>query len=250
MSVDDGGRVALVLVSHSDLVARGTADIAAQMAPDVRVLPAGGRPDGGIGTDFDRVQTAIEEGLSGAPGVVVLADLGSAVLTVESVVEFLDDDDQARVRLSDAPIVEGAVAASVAAQGGGSVEEVLAAAATAGGTPVAGGPADADGTDAAPGAGPGAGPDEGSSPDGVLRASATLRNPLGLHARPAAELARLAAGFDADVTVAGVEAASVLELMALGATGGQELAVTAAGPQAAEALAAVTAAIDGGFGEA
>jgi PTS hybrid protein len=77
----------------------------------------------------------------------------------------------------------------------------------------------------------------------------TLRNRLGLHARPAAILARLMAGFDAAVEVDGVNAASVLELMKLGAAGGRELDVRVRGPQRAEALAALIEAVEGGFGE-
>jgi PTS hybrid protein len=72
---------------------------------------------------------------------------------------------------------------------------------------------------------------------------------LGLHARPAAVLARLIAGYDASVTIDGVNGASVLELMKLGATGGQQLSVTADGTQAREALDAVVGAVEGGFGE-
>jgi PTS hybrid protein len=216
------------------------------MAPSVTIETAGGRPDGGIGTDFDRVQAAIGSALAGrldeaGGGVVVLADLGSAILTVESVLEFLDDDQRARVRLADAPFVEGAVAAAVTANGGGALGEVLASAQGAGGSS---GPSVADRAADHPS-------DQPAEPTAaVLHRSVTLRNPLGLHARPAAELARTASGFDADVTVGGVEAASVLELMGLGATGGQELEVTASGAQAAEALAAVAEAIAGGFGEA
>jgi PTS hybrid protein len=132
-SPQNPARTALVLVSHSDELARGAAALAAQMAPSVTIATAGGRPDGGLGTDFDRVQAAIGSALAARPdeaggGVVVLADLGSAILTVESVVEFLDDDQRVRVRLADAPFVEGAVAAAVTANGGGALDEVLASA--------------------------------------------------------------------------------------------------------------------------
>ncbi|PJI94450.1 dihydroxyacetone kinase phosphoryl donor subunit DhaM [Luteimicrobium subarcticum] len=237
----DDRRVGLVLVSHSAPLAAGARDLAAQMAPDVRVEVAGGRPDGGIGTDFDRVQAAVEGVLAACRGAVLLADLGSAVLTVDSVLELLDDDHRARARLADAPFVEGAVAAAVAAQGGGDVDAVLAAAQGAGAS-FAGGAASAAEQ------GPVSGTTDADAV--VLRRTVTLRNPLGLHARPAATLARLAAGFDAAVTVAGVDAASVLELMGLGATGGQELEVTASGPDATAALAAVADEIASGFGEA
>ncbi|MGC5168489.1 dihydroxyacetone kinase phosphoryl donor subunit DhaM [Luteimicrobium sp. DT211] len=248
MTDPDTGRphTALVLVSHADELARGAARLAAQMAPAVTIEVAGGLPDGGLGTDFDRVQEALGRALAAADGVVVLADLGSAILTVESATEFLDADDAARVHLATAPFVEGAVAAAVSANGGAGAEEVLRVAERAGGsfapTTTPGPPAPAA-LDAGGRAGLGA-------PAEVLRRTVTIRNALGLHARPAAELARTASGFDAEVTVGGVEAASVLELMGLGATGGQAVEVTAQGPEAAEALDAVAGAIEGGFGEA
>lgn len=232
-------RVALVLVSHSQRLAQGAVELSAQMAPGVLLLAAGGTDDGGLGTSYDRVSAAVEEALGVADGVVVLADLGSAVMTVESVLDMEDGYD-GKVRLADAPFVEGAVAAAVTAHGGGDVSEVLASAEHAGGTfaVTAGGPEDDE---------PAA--EAAASTDGGARAVVTLRNPLGLHARPAAVLARLVAGFDASVAIDGVNGASVLELMKLGATGGQELTVTGEGTQAADAVAAVVAAVEGGFGE-
>lgn len=232
-------RVALVLVSHSQRLAEGAVELSAQMAPGVLLLAAGGTDDGGLGTSYDRVSAALDEALAVAEGVVVLADLGSAVMTVESVLDMEDGFD-GRVRLADAPFVEGAVAAAVTAHGGGDVAEVFASAEHAGGTfAVAGGaPAEeASATRAEPPA------------DGATRAVVALRNPLGLHARPAAVLARLVAGFDATVAIDGVNGASVLELMKLGATGGQDLTVTGEGPQAADAVRAVVEAVEGGFGE-
>src|SRR5687767_11909743 len=79
--------------------------------PDVRIEPAGGLPDGGLGTDEDRVRTAIRAEEQGS-GVFVLGDLGSAILTVRHVLELHGNGS---VRLVDAPIVEGAVAAAVTA---------------------------------------------------------------------------------------------------------------------------------------
>jgi len=84
---------------------------------------------------------------------------------------------------------------------------------------------------------------------GEVVRSVVLRNPLGLHARPAADLARLVSGFDAAVTVDGVSASSVLAVMQLGAVGGQQIELSASGPEAAAAIAAVVAAVDGGFAE-
>jgi PTS hybrid protein len=173
-------------------------------------------------------------------GAVVLTDLGSAVLTTESVLDLLDDDVSARVRIAEAPFVEGAVAAAVTANGGADLAAVLAAAEHAGATFA--GSAALPATSEARGVATPAAGDE-------LARSVTLRNPLGLHARPAAVLARLMAGFDAAVTVDGVDAASVLELMKLGATGGQELDVRVSGPQRVEALAALVESVEGGFGE-
>ena len=87
------------------------------------------------------------------------------------------------------------------------------------------------------------------APDGSVRASATLRNPLGLHARPAALIVRMLAHYDAKVQVNGVNAASVLELMKLGAVRDDVLTVTAQGPQASEAVERLVADVEAGFGE-
>ena len=118
--------VGLVVVSHSVKVAEGTAELAGQMAgPDVRIVPAGGLEDGSIGTDAARIAAAIGEAEAGA-GVVVLADLGSAVLSAMTAFEMLGDPPD--VRLSRGPIVEGAVIAAIQSSTGSSLDEVLAAA--------------------------------------------------------------------------------------------------------------------------
>jgi PTS hybrid protein len=114
--------VGIVLVSHSAELARGLAALAGQVAgTDVRIEPAGGDPDGGLGTTGTLVELAIARAEQGA-GVLVLADLGSAILTVRSV---LEQADGGRVRLADAPLVEGAVAAAVISAAGQPLEEVL-----------------------------------------------------------------------------------------------------------------------------
>src|SRR5213595_3002704 len=100
------GLVGIVLVSHSAELARGAAALAGQVAgPDVRIEAAGGDVEGGLGTSSDRVEAAIRQADAGG-GVVVLADLGSAILTVRDV---LEQEDGGSVRLADAPLVEGAV---------------------------------------------------------------------------------------------------------------------------------------------
>jgi PTS hybrid protein len=118
--------VGVVVVSHSRDIATGTAELAAQMAgPHVPIEGAGGTPDGGLGTDATRVAAAIAAADRG-DGVVVLGDLGSAILTVRAVLEA--NGGNGHVRLLDAPLVEGAVAAAVTASAGLPIDDVARAA--------------------------------------------------------------------------------------------------------------------------
>ena len=120
--------VGIVIVSHSAGLAAGVAELAGAMAgPDVRIVPAGGGPDGSLGTDAARIVDAIRAADRGA-GVVVLVDLGSAVLATRTALELLGEDVAARVRLSRGPIAEGAVLAAVQAGAGMRLTDVLAAA--------------------------------------------------------------------------------------------------------------------------
>ncbi|HEU5470048.1 MAG TPA: dihydroxyacetone kinase phosphoryl donor subunit DhaM [Actinophytocola sp.] len=215
-------RVGLVLVSHSASLAAGVAELAGQMAPDVPLHPAGGLPDATLGTDFDAVSAALAAADTGA-GVVLLYDLGSARMVADLAVEALAEPDRALV--VDAPLVEGAVAAAVAAQGGADLAGVAAAAVRGPATDAAADPADA--------------------------VEIPLTNEIGLHARPAALLARAVAELDAAVTVAfgdkQADARSVLALMALGARGGDVVRVSATGPQADQAVRAVRELAERGF---
>jgi PTS hybrid protein len=230
----DVARVALVLVSHSHDLAVGAVELAGQMAPGVLLVPVGGTADGQLGTDFDGIERAFAQATEDGRSAVVLMDLGSAVLTAESVLDLADDDLVARVRLADAPFVEGAVAAAVTAHGGADLDAVLAAAEGAGRMyPV-------EKADVVPTSLP---------DDGVVRETRTLLNPMGLHARPAAVISRMLASYDAKVTVNGVSAASVLALMKLGATQGTELRIEAEGPQAEEAVKVFVTEVERGFGE-
>lgn len=233
--------VALVLVSHSRALADGAVELAGQMAPDVTLLAAGGDGGGGLGTSVEAVGRALDVATAGDRSAVVIVDLGSALMTTEVVLDLAEPGLVDRVRVADAPFVEGAVAAAVRAQGGGSLDEVWSAAEDA-----ARGFARAG---VAASAVPASSPASAGARGPALTAQVTLRNPLGLHARPAAVLARLVGGFEATVTVDGVDAASLLELMKLGATGGRTLAVTSSGPQARAALDALVAAVEAGFGE-
>ena len=221
--------VGIVLVSHSAKLAEGLAELAAQMAPDVRIVPAGGLEGGGIGTDYDEVVAATQRADSG-DGVVLLYDLGSAQMTAELAVESLADPSAAVV--ADAPLVEGAIAAAVAAQAGQDRKGVAGAAAAAG--------VPEDLVAAEP------------SGDGE-EIELVLHNEVGLHARPAAVLVRSLAGIEAEVSVRldeeEADAHSVLALMSLGARQGDRIRVRARGTQAADALAKVKELVDGNFGE-
>jgi PTS hybrid protein len=116
--------VGLVLVSHSATLAAGLVELIAQLAPDVTVVTAAGTSDGRIGTSPDDVAAALPAADAG-DGVVIIPDLGSAVLSVRVA---LEDVDENRFVLVDAPFVEGAVSAAVTAGTGATLAEVVAAA--------------------------------------------------------------------------------------------------------------------------
>jgi dihydroxyacetone kinase phosphotransfer subunit len=123
----DGPRVGIVLVSHSAALAAGTAELAGQVSGGaVSIVPAGGTDDGRLGTSIDKVREALAAADSGA-GVVILPDLGSSVLTVRA---LLAGDDQLPepLAVADAPFVEGAVAATIAAAVGADCKAVAGAA--------------------------------------------------------------------------------------------------------------------------
>ncbi|WP_301182466.1 dihydroxyacetone kinase phosphoryl donor subunit DhaM [Subtercola boreus] len=236
------GRVGLVFVSHSEKIATGLVELAAQMAPQTAMAAAGGTDEGGIGTSFEKVTAAIGEVDSGE-GVVVLCDLGSAILTAETALDFLDDELRARIRIVDAPLVEGAVAASVTAETGGSLNEVVAAAESARGA------AAEDAQGSAGGAEDGAGQTSQPAPDGELTRSVEVVNRDGLHARPAAEFVKLANTFDAKVTINGKDSKSLLGIMSLGLVRGATATLTARDESGKDALDALAALIGSGFGE-
>jgi len=222
-------QVGLVFVSHSALIADGLVELARQMAPHTVLMPAGGTDEGGIGTSFLKVSEGMLAAVS-TGGAVVLCDLGSAILTAETALEFLEDDVRSRIRIVDAPLVEGGVAAAVAAEIGGDLGSVVTAALTAAGM----GSAEAAST---------------SGSDVSVTRSVTLVNRDGLHARPAADFVTVASTFDASVSVNGVDATSLLGIMALGLSRGMTAEISSSGPEASEAIAALSALLESGFGE-
>ena len=238
--------VGLVIVTHSATLAAGVAELARGMGGDVPIELAGGidAPEPGLGTDAVRVAEAIERADQG-DGVLVLMDLGSAVLSAEMALDMVSAERRARVLLTEAPLVEGAVAAAVTAKLGASLEEVAA---------------EARGSLQPKIAHLGTGEEEAPVQPGSDDESATVtlevRNPLGLHARPAARFVQTAGSFDADVTATNVTTGrgpasgrSLNELATLGVRQGHEVLVAARGAQADEVLAALSALAERDFDE-
>ena len=128
MTAADAPLVGLVVVSHSRRLAEGVVELAGQMAgPDVRLIAVGGAADGTLGTDADAIAVAIVAADGGA-GVVVLCDLGSAILATETALELLGPEVASRVRVSGGPIVEGTIVAAVQASIGQDLDDVRLAA--------------------------------------------------------------------------------------------------------------------------
>jgi len=240
--------VGIVIVSHSAALARGVAELAREMAgPDVTVEVAGGMDGDGsaLGTDAVLVMAAIEAAYS-ADGVLVLMDLGSAVLSAETALEMLDPEVAANVVLSDAPLVEGAVSAAAAARLGLTLVEVAAE---------AGGGLEGKRQHLGPAAAPAPAPASAPAPGGE-QTLIVVGNRLGLHARPAARFVATAGRFDAEVTVTNVTTGrgpaggrSVNGLATLGVRQGQAIVVRATGPEANAALAALVALANDDFGD-
>lgn len=222
--------VALLIVSHSAKLAEGVVELAGQMAPDIRIIAAGGMDDGGLGTSLAKISAAIAT-VDGS-GMLILADVGSAVMTTETALEFAANPEN--VQMADAALVEGAVAAAVAAQAGAALPAVRAAAENAR-------------TGNALGASP-----PSQVPAGTERAfaaDAVPINPMGLHARPAATLAAALGAMNVEISINGVDGQSVMMLMTLGAAEGTKLHIEATGPDAQRAVELVRSEVESGFGE-
>ena len=121
--------VGIVIVSHSWKIAEGVCDLAGEMAQGHSgIIPAGGLEDDSIGTDAQRIADAIVEADTG-DGVVIIADIGSSIMSAETAIELLEDEGrEVNAVIADAPIVEGAVCAVVEAAAGGTIDSVLSSA--------------------------------------------------------------------------------------------------------------------------
>jgi PTS hybrid protein len=205
-------------------------ELARQMAPNAPLAAAGGTDDGGIGTSFEKIEAGIRQ-VDHGDGVVVIGDLGSAVLTAETVVELLDAPAASRVRVLDVPLVEGGIAAAVTAEWGAELPAVVEA---------------AEAARTAPGGGEGRGePSEATRASRSAEATVELTDPEGLHARPAAELVKLVGGFASAVRVNGVDGRSLLAVLSLGLRQGSAVHVSAEGPDATDAVDAVQSLLGG-----
>ena len=227
--------VGLVVVSHSRVLARAAVALAEEMlhGRPVRIEVAAGLDETTFGTDAVSIKEAIERA-DGSAGVVVLMDLGSAVLSAELALDLIADASiRDRVTLSAAPIVEGLIVAAVAAAGGASRAEVAAEArgALLGKAAHLSSPTQATA------------PEPGPVTDAEIVGIFSIENPHGLHARPAARLVSELRGLDATVLlrnltngVGPVPAGSLSRVATLVALKGHQVEVRASGPQAHEAV--------------
>ena len=234
--------VSLVLVSHSAALAEGVAELAREMGgEEVAIAAAGGLDDGAIGTDAARVMLAVEE-VRSPDGVLVLMDLGSALMSAEMALEMLDPDG-GPVMMSAAPLVEGAVAAAARARGGADLAEVAreARGALAMKTSQLG---EEDAEDA------GAAVEVAAD---ALEARLPVANRLGLHARPAGRIVSAVGGLDAQVTLEArgrsADARSLTAIAVLAVRQGAEVVAHASGPDAQRALDALAALAAGNWGD-
>ncbi len=251
--------VGIVVVSHSKELAEAAVDLATQMVAGERpaIAMAAGTDDGRFGTDAMLIMNGISEVDSG-DGVVVLTDLGSAILSTEMALEFLGEPDD--VVVVGAPFVEGLISAVVSASAGSSLADVateargsLAAKVAQIGDDAGGAAEQSEGESEVSGGQESGGPNDDVPSEPEASAAVRVVNQFGLHARPAARVVHEASQFDARVEIVAdgqtQSASSPLALAAMGTTGGDELEVRATGPQAQEAVDAVVKLIASGFGE-
>jgi len=244
--------VKIVLVAHSRPLADALETFARQMAgEEVPIAIAAGSGDDGaeFGTNAEAIVEAITAG-DPTDGVLVLVDVGSAIMSAQMALEMLPEEIRDHVRLCPAPFVEGTVAATVQAGLDVPLQEVYEEAATTLQQKIEQIGLDDEGLPRVP---PAAARDEEPTAEPV---EASLPNEHGLHARPAAQFVRTAGRFDATVRVENrttgrgpVSATSISGVATLGAAQGHRLRLTATGPDAEAALDALQALVADGFGE-
>ncbi|HET9999746.1 MAG TPA: phosphoenolpyruvate--protein phosphotransferase [Ktedonobacteraceae bacterium] len=245
--------VGLVIVSHSAQLAEGVAKLAGQMSQGkTPIAAAGGTLDDILGTSVERIVAAIQS-VAGPDGVLVLLDLGSAILSTEMALEMLDEDQRRHVRISFAPLVEGAVTAALEASLDRTLAQVQQAAEKIASaerlqllkplkqmeetpTPNLEAP-----TEKAP------------DMDAGLEATLVLTNPTGLHARPASLFVQAAHRFESRIRVTGhgreSDAASITGILSLGLRQGDTIAIHASGTDAQAAITALSELVRANFYE-
>jgi phosphoenolpyruvate-protein phosphotransferase/dihydroxyacetone kinase phosphotransfer subunit len=240
--------VGIVIVSHSAKLAEGVYELADQMVQGKVPLAAAGGiddPENPIGTDAMKVLEAIQSVYSD-DGVVVLMDLGSALLSTEMALEFLDPEQSKHVYLTAAPLVEGVMAAAVQASIGGTPKQVIAEArgALLMKTGQLGEEGLVENWKATPAA-----PMDREAQELIL----LIPNKLGLHARPAALFVAKAGEFQSDIQVfirdKQANAKSINQIAMLGARQGDEIRIVAVGDDASEALNALRELANDNFGD-
>lgn len=243
--------VGLVLVSHSQAIAVALKELVLAMAGPklpIAVAAGAGQNHRDLGTNGVEIMEAIKS-VFGEDGVVVLMDIGSALLSTDTALGFLETDERARVRCVAAPFVEGAVAAGVVASLGSSLENVCREAERA-----LRQKQEHLGDQETPSSSSAAASTTVSSPEKVIRLK--VPNPHGLHARPAARFIREATAFSSEIQVRNltksrgpVSAKSLTGLASLGVLRGQEIEISARGSDASAALTALRRSVEGGLGE-
>jgi phosphocarrier protein FPr len=234
-------QVGIVIVSHSQQLAAGVRELANQMVQgNLYIATAAGidDPENPLGTDVMQVYHAIESVYTEA-GVIVLMDLGSAVMSAEMAVELFPTQQQTQIKLCDAPLVEGTLAAAVTAATGAKLDRVLAEAQGA----LAAKAAHLSSPISTVNSSPIASESSGVS---LSKIHLTIHNPMGLHARPAAQFVSLANQFDANITLQNcstdsqeINAKSINQVLMIGVRNGDEIAIAATGVDATAALSAL-----------
>jgi phosphoenolpyruvate-protein phosphotransferase/dihydroxyacetone kinase phosphotransfer subunit len=245
--------VGIVIIAHSHELASGVRNMALQMCRDQKIViaVAGGLEDNTLGTSFEKIEQAIGDAYCDE-GVLILMDLGSAVMTAQMALETLPPEKQSRIRLSNAPLVEGAIAAVAAAASGKVIDEVQNAAERV--------LTDIPKIETSYHTRQGVSEDlstEHISTGPVHSTDIRIINSSGLHARPAMQLVKVASTFRSHITLqnltrqrASVDAKMPMQV-AFGAAAkfGDILRITAVGNDAEQALKRLSELVAKGFGE-
>jgi len=249
--------VGLVIVSHSAKLAAGVIELAQQMTQGkTPMAAAGGAANDILGTSADKILAAIQA-VDNPDGVLVLLDLGSAILSTEMALELLNDEQRAHTLLSYAPLVEGAITAAIEASLGRTLSEVRQGAEKTAQVsqlrqlkPL---------SDSAEQANQVAAPADMATPQPpdtatqTAEAQLTLHNPAGLHARPASLFVQAAARFQARIQLIArthqADATSIMAVLSLGVRQGDTIILQARGTDASAAIEALSQLVDANFYE-